>query len=147
MSFVTFPIIALLLCVGALSAADGEVGNVMNPPRSGIKTIAGIIIETKTSAYYADITERGCLLRKIMVKEQGGYTANGVVEGIVVHASDGSAITWGVVLERNAEVRLLMGPVVTVWMNPVYGKDGKLLQPGGWMPSVAKPAAGKPAQK
>lgn len=88
--------------------------------------------------YTADVTAQGCLLRRQMEDTPNGPVAKTPVEGVVVRAADGAAITWTTGIEAKTEVRLLIGPVVTVWLGPQVGKDGKVVQPGGWGPSIVR---------
>lgn len=125
------------------TAADDLVGKTLNAAKAGNKGNSGIVILANGTRYTADVTANGCLLRRQMEDTADGPIAKTAVEGIVVRAVDGAAITSTSGIEANADIRLLLGPVVTVWLGPQLGKDGKVAQPGGWGPSVVRPEPAK----
>lgn len=138
----------LVMSILAMSAtaADDLMGKSLNTAKAGTKGNSGLLILANGTRYTADVTAQGCLLRRQMEDTANGPVAKTPVEGMVVRAADGAAITWATGIEANAAVRLLVGPVVTVWLGPQIGTDGKVIQPGGWGPSVVRPEPAKGRQ-
>lgn len=142
------PLLIALIVAGSLAAQE-QTGLTLNFAKAGSKTISGLTLESNGVRYMADVTPKGCFLRKTMVPSDKTWVVKDPVEGMVVRAADGGPITLATGVERNTEVRLLFGPVTTVWVGPIYSATGALLQPGGWGSSVAAPATpakGTPAK-
>ena len=102
------PLLFIALIVAGSLAAQEQTGLTLNFAKAGGKTISGLTLESNGVRYMADVTPKGCFLRKTMVGAGINWQVKDPVEGMVVRLRQGTdeGMSWGPgVMVRDAHGR------------------------------------------